>query len=104
MIGLSRNVGDAVSVCLATQPGGRLDRQMQPLSCRQMLHEHSNNNDNDNDNNNNDDGNNDDEIMKRFPSRDELDTCRTILVSPEQPVSCVPVHKRNLAISSGIKH
>ncbi len=100
MIGLSTNVCDAVSVCLETQPGGRLDKQLQPLSCRQMSHEYSNDNNND-------------KIMmmiiimiiiKRFPAHDEPGTCRTSLVSPEQPVSCIPVHKHNLAINSGIKH
>ena len=58
MIGLATNVGDAFKVCWEMQPGGRLDRQIQPLSCMQVLHDHGNNNNNDNNNNNN---NNDDD-------------------------------------------
>ena len=42
-------------------------------------------------------------VIKRFPAHDELGTCRTSLVSPEQPVSCIPVRKHDLAINSGIK-
>ena len=31
------------------------------------------------------------ELLKRFPAHDELGTCRASLVSPEQPVVCMPI-------------
>ena len=32
--------------------------------------------------------------LKRFPAQDELGTCRTSLVSPEQPVLCILVRQQ----------
>ena len=37
-------------------------------------------------------------------NHDDLGTCATSLVSPEQPALCIPVQKQNLAINPGIKH
>ena len=36
--------------------------------------------------------------VKRFPAHDDLDACRTCLVSPEQPVLCVPIRFANTTI------
>jgi len=35
--------------------------------------------------------NNNNNNLRRFPAHDELGTCRTTLVTPEQPVLCIPV-------------
>ncbi len=39
-------------------------------------------------------------VILRFPAQDELGTCRTSLVSPEQPVLCVPVVHVNEPITN----
>ena len=37
-------------------------------------------------------------FLNRFPAHDELGTCRTSLVSPEQPVLCIPVRPTKTTI------
>jgi len=46
-------------------------------------------------NNNN---NNNNKSLKRFPAHDELGTSRTSLVSPEQPVLCIPIRPTNTTV------
>jgi len=52
--------------------------------------------------NNNNSNNNNNIIIIRFPAHDELGTCRTSLVSPEQPVLCIPGYITHVLCFLGI--
>ncbi len=67
------------------------------------LFTHSNNNDDNNYNNDDDDdddnnNNNNNNKLKFFLARDELGTCKTSLVSPEQPALCIPARPTNTTV------